>query len=141
VFKVVLDTNQFVSGLLIPHGPSGRLLEAWRAHAYLVVISQDIQRELERVLTYPRIRHKYSLKPDDIDALRDLINREAIVISDPPLLNVVKADPDDNKILACAVEAGADYLVTGDQHLLAIRQYEGVEIVTVRYFLARCLRQ
>ncbi len=140
MLKVVLDTNQFVSSLLSRHGPSAQILQAWRNHAYVLVISRDIQQEIERVLTYPHIRTKYRLDQKQIDALMELIEREAAVISDPPRLDVITADPDDNKVLACAVAAQADYLVSGDQHLLVLRRYQGTEIVTARDFLQRCLK-
>lgn len=133
--RVVLDINQFVSSIISAHGASAQVLQAWREHAYLLVISRTIQRDIERVLAYPKLRTKYRLDPKDVSALMELIEREAVVVANPPQLNVVTDDPDDNDVLAAAVAAGADYIVSGDHHLLDLRRYRGIAIVTAREFL------
>jgi len=135
VLRVVLDTNQFVSGLISARGASAQVLQAWRDHAYLLVISRTIQRDIERVLAYPKLRTKYRLDPKDTSALMELIEREAVVVANPPRLNVIADDPDDNDVLGVAVAAGADYLVSGDHHLLDLRRYRDIAIVTAREFL------
>lgn len=141
MLKVVLDTNQFVSSLLSTRGAPAQVLQLWRERVYLLVISRAIQEEIERVLSYPRIRTKYRLESHTITALMDLIEQEAVVVSKPPVLHVITADPDDNEVLATAVAAGAEYIVSGDQHLLALRRYQGVTIVTAREFLQTVLRR
>lgn len=59
----------------------------------------------------------------------------AIVIQSDMKLFVVKKDPDGNKILECAVSSNSDYIVTGDKHLLDIKEYKGIKIVTAKQFL------
>lgn len=135
VLRVVLDTNQFVSSVISAHGASAQVLQAWRDHAYLLVISRTIRRDIERVLAYPKLRTKYRLDPKDISALMELIEREAIVVAHPPPLSVITDDPDDNDVLAAAVAAGADYIVSGDHHLLDLRRYRDIAIVTARELL------
>lgn len=141
MLKVVLDTNQFVSSLLSTRGAPAQVLQMWRERVYLLVVSRAIQQEIERVLSYPKIRTKYRLASQDITALMDLIEREAVIVSDPPALHVITADPDDNEVLAAAVAVDADYIVSGDQHLLALRRYRGVMIVTAREFLQTVLHR
>lgn len=141
MLKVVLDTNQFVSSLLSARGASAQVLQMWRERVYLLVVSRAIQQEIERVLSYPTIRTKYRLASQDVTALMDLIEREAVIVSDPPALHVITADPDDNEVLAAAVAADADYSVSGDQHLLALRHYRSVMIVTAREFLQTVLHR
>ena len=68
-----------------------------------------------------------------IEALSDITDRIRPTVA----LNVVTEDPDDNKILECAQTANADYVVTGDRHLLKLRQYDGTPIITVTEFLSR----
>ncbi len=133
--KVVLDTNQIISSVIVRHGPSAKLFEAWRKHQYFLMISKEIIEEVKRVFRYPRIVQKYHLSQENIDAVLDLLEREAVVVSVPFEVNIIKADPDDNKILACAVASGADYIVSGDQHLLDLRKYQNVSIVRAKEFL------
>ncbi|MBI3312018.1 MAG: putative toxin-antitoxin system toxin component, PIN family [Candidatus Omnitrophica bacterium] len=135
MLKVVLDTNQFVSGVLTKEGPSARLLQAWRERAYLLITSHAILSEIERVFRYPRIAKKYHLRPQEIENLMRVIEREAVVLSRVGRLEVIKDDPDDNAILACARETEADYLVSGDHHLLVLQRYQGTAIVTARELL------
>src|SRR5262245_1775216 len=92
VLKVVLDTNQFVSSLLVKQGLPARLLQAWRKGAFALVTSEAILQEIQRVLSYPRIRKKYNIHPKDIEALLELLEREAVVTSDSLRLNVIKED-------------------------------------------------
>lgn len=135
MYKVVLDTNQFVSSLLVKKGIPARLLEAWHAHAYILIASREILKEVERVLLYPHITKKYKLQKEDIESLINTIEHEAIVLFDTPEINIIKEDPQDNKILACALKANADYLVSGDRHLLDLGQYKNTAIVSARDFL------
>ena len=103
---------------------------------FLVVISEQMIEELERVLRYPRVRTKYNLKDEDIGLAVGAIKKFAIVLPDLIKLNVIKEDPDDNKVLACALAAQADYIVSGDNHLLDLGVFENIPIVTVKGFIA-----
>ena len=141
MLKVVLDTNQFVSALISKQGPPAQLVQAWRERVYLLAMSKPLQKELERVLGYERLRRAYDIPHAEIHALFALIEHEAIMVPDPPSLTVIVEDPDDNHVLACAVAVEADYIVSGDQHLLGLRRYEGIEIVTARHFLTYCLKR
>ena len=135
MFKAVVDTNQFVSALISKSGPSARLLDAWRNRLFLLILSREIMKEIKAVLHYPRIRQKYKFPPEDIESLLHLLEHEAIILHEVVGLAVIKADPDDDKILACAVTASADYIVSGDKHLLDLRQYQRIPIVAVGEFL------
>lgn len=135
MLKVVLDTNQFVSSIISKKGLPSQLLQAWRKHAYILIISKEIIREIEQVLQYPHITKKYYLQKKDIESLIHLIEQEAVILPNPSKVNIIKDDPDDNEILACALEAEAQYIVSGDTHLLSLRQYKDIKIVTAREFL------
>lgn len=135
MLKVVLDTNQFVSSIIAKKGLPNQLFQAWRKNAYILVTSKEILKETERVLQYPRIVRKYHIKKEDIESIINLIDHEAVVLSDTIKLDVIKDDPQDNKILACAFEAKAQYIVSGDSHLINLHQYQDISIVTVREFL------
>lgn len=135
MLKAVLDTNQFVSSIISKKGVSFQLLQAWREHAYILITSREIIKEIEQALRYPHITKKYHLQEEDIESFIHLIEHEAVVLPASLRVDVIKEDPDDNKILACALEAGAQYIVSGDSHLLNLRRYKDITIVTAREFL------
>ena len=135
MLKVVIDINLFVSGLISKKGNPAKLLQLWHDRAFLLVISQAMVKEIERVLQYPRIRNKYNLKDQDLEQAVGTIKKFAVVLPDAIELDVVKDDPDDNKVLACALAVQADYIVSGDSHLLKLGVFENIPIVTVKDFI------
>lgn len=138
MLKVVFDTNMFVSGLLVKSGPPARALDAWRERRYVVAISPAIISEIRAVLNYARIRRKYAVTDGDVSQLAALLEGDALLVpGSADVAGSVPDDPADEKILACAVEARADLVVTGDHHLLDLREYKGIAIVTVYEFLER----
>ena len=135
MLKAVIDVNLFISGMISKKGNPAKLLQLWRDRAFIVVISEQMVEELVRVLRYPRIRNKYNLKDEDIELAVGTIRRFAIVLADAIKIDVIKDDPDDNKVLACALAVKADYIVSGDNHLLDLGIFENIPIVTVKDFI------
>jgi len=132
--RVVLDTNVIVSGVISEHGAPRRIIQAWQAQQFTLLTSTLIVAEVSRVLRYPRIQETYRLSEADLALVRETLLNDALVLQD--LYQVARSrDPDDNILLACALEGRADYLVSGDPHLLEIKYYHGVQIVTPRQFL------
>lgn len=135
--KVVLDTNVFVSSLLVRSGLPARVLEGWRERRYLLVTCPAIVAEIRAVLGDSRIRRKYGVTDEDVEELVALLEREALVVpGEAEVEAVIPEDPADERVLACAVEAEADCIVSGDHHLLGLGEYRGIPILTVRAFLA-----
>jgi len=137
VQRVVLDTNQFVSSLLKKEGPSAQLLQAWRDRLYLLIVSPFILEEMKRVLSLPKIRKKYNVSSQDVRALISLLENEAMQFPATTPISVITADPSDNFILATALEGRADWLVSGDRHLLQLQSFRNIPIVTARFFLSQ----
>lgn len=136
VLKVVIDVNLFVSGVISKKGNPARLLELWRNSAFLAIISEQMLKDIKRALHYPHIKNKYSLKDEEIEQAVDTIEKFAIVVPDVINLDVIKEDPDDNKVLACALVAKADCIVSGDKrHLLKLGIFKDIPIITVKDFL------
>jgi predicted nucleic acid-binding protein len=79
---------------------------------------------------------KFRWAPADAKEIRAEIERFANVITPSESLTVVKADPDDDKIVECAAAARSDYIVTGDKHLLMLGSYRGTRIAKAAEFLA-----
>jgi len=132
--RAVIDTNVLVSGIISDRGAPRQIITAWHQRQFTLLISALIVAEVVRVLRYPRLQTTYQLSEQDILQVRDTLLNDALVLED--LYQVERSrDPKDNQFLACALEGHADYLVTGDAHLLEIKFYHGVQIVTPRRFL------
>ncbi len=132
--RVVIDTNVFVSGIIQRRGFPFNVIKLWEDAAFILITSAAIIEEAQRVLNYPRIRKKYKLTEDDINHSISNLLQYSIVVEDPPEINAVKEDPEDNKILAAAVAGKADYIVSGDAHLLTLERFQEIEIVTTKRF-------
>jgi len=129
--RIVLDTNVYVSGTIMSHGPSFEILEAWRRRQLDLLISEAILAEIERVLRYPRLRERYAITERDIQRLLYSLRSDAIVLAG--YYQVQRSvDPQDDMFLACGLEGQADFIVSGDPHLLALKEYHGIRIVTPR---------
>ncbi|MEI8295800.1 MAG: putative toxin-antitoxin system toxin component, PIN family [Alphaproteobacteria bacterium] len=133
--RVVLDTNVWVSGLLVPHGKSGLIVDAWRQGHMSVVVSQYIFQEIERVLLYPKISKRLKW---DIEKIKHYINLLALLTEEVDVNGcpvVVQKDLDDSPILATLIVAQADWLVTGDAVLLELQ--EEYPIISVSDFFQK----
>ena len=135
--RAVLDTNVYVSGTILSRGVPWEVLEAWRQNEFILVTSKAILAEIERVLRYPRIRRRYSVTAQDLARLMDSLRADALVVPGEVEISRTSDDPDDDKFLACALEAQAECIVTGDPHLLSLGSYHGIAILTPREFLER----
>jgi uncharacterized protein len=130
--RAVLDTNVLVSALISPGGPSARLLLELRAGAFELVVSPMLLAELGEVLRRQKFRRYVS--EAEVDSYVELIRRESQVHDDPmPGLGPLSADPDDEYLIDLARDVAADLLVSGDAHLLDLREL--VPVMTPAQFL------
>jgi len=135
MFRTFLDANQFVSAILSPEGPPAEVLNMWREGAFELVVSPQIIEEIRRVLNYPHLSKHHKRSSKEIDQFLEELELLSFLAPGKLSLSVVKNDPSDDKYLAAAVEGEAQFIVTGDSHLLRIREYLGIYIVTAREFL------
>lgn len=136
VLSAVLDTNVIVSGIISSAGAPFEVLTIWRDRRWNLVTSPGILREVERVLTLPKITRRYAITSQDAtDAIR-LLKARATIATGTLRIPRTARDPEDDHILACAIEGHADYLVTGDQDLLALERFQGIPIISPRAFTA-----
>lgn len=135
--RVVLDANVLVSGLISPSGPPGLLIAAWRRKEFELVVSPAILAEVAEVLQRDKIRRYYEQADRDAAEkyLTGLRRFATLVPGDVDVRGACADDPEDEKFLAAALEAGAAYLVSGDGHLLGLGEYRGIEIVRPAEFL------
>jgi putative PIN family toxin of toxin-antitoxin system len=138
MLRVVLDTNIFVSHLIVKAGIPDQLFNAWRAQRFVLVTSPAIIAEIRATAAYPRIQRKYSLTTNDIEDLTSLLQSDAVVVEGKAdVSGAIPDDPDDEEVLACAVGGRADLIISGDHHLLALGQYRDIRILTPAQFLDR----
>jgi putative PIN family toxin of toxin-antitoxin system len=135
--KAVLDTNILVSATFWNGDPYRIVIRAEKGD-FELLLSPEIIREFTEVLNYDDIRRKILDKDLSFRLTVAKITSVAKIISPTVKLNIVKEDPDDNKILECALAGKADYMVTNDRHLLTLKQFRGIPIVTAREFLEAC---
>jgi hypothetical protein len=135
MIRAVLDANVFVSALLSPRGFPSKILAAWHAERFHLVISPAILEEISRVFHYPKIALRHRWPEEKIRVFIEDLAHLAILTLGEPTLNVIAEDPSDNRYLECAVEGDAEYIVSGDQHLLRLATYQKIRILTPREFL------
>jgi uncharacterized protein len=127
--RLVLDTNVAVSGLLW-HGSPGKLIDAAQAGSLTLYTSAPLLAELHGVLA----REKFTkhLQNRELTATQILEGYAALttVVVPAIITPVIIEDPDDDAVLACAVAAKVDLVVSGDPHLVKLAEYEGISIVT-----------
>ncbi len=129
--RVVADTNIYISALMFG-GLPGVLLGLGLMQAFRLVISRALLDELE-----DKLRVKFGVLAQDAAAIRVKLQSAGDLIDPAIVLNVVTDDPDDNRVLECAVAGQADYIVSGDRHLLKLKEHAGIPILTTREFLDR----
>lgn len=136
MLRAVLDANVVVSGLIRPDGPAGGVLARVAQGADLrAIVTPAILDEYRRALAYPKVRRCLRLPDEDVRIWVDAFAVVADVVPGLRQVAVVAADPDDDKYLAAALEGRADWVVSGDRHLLDVGTYERVRVVTPREFL------
>jgi putative PIN family toxin of toxin-antitoxin system len=124
--KVVLDTNILVSALLFK-GELAAIVDLWEKGKIMPVLSKETFAEFKTVLEYP----KFSLTVQEIKVIIEeevLPYFEVIEITDN--IKGICRDADDDKFLACALSASADFIVTGDRDLLDMGKYKSIRIVS-----------
>ncbi len=134
--RVVLDANVYVSSLVNTQGNPKRIILAWQQGIFDVLISKEILDEIGRVLRYPRIAKRHKQDEMAIRRFLKLLEYEAIVVDPAEALAVIQEDESDNRYLECAVEGKAQYIISGDKHLLDIGDYRDIAILPPAVFVA-----
>lgn len=127
--KVVFDTNVLVAAFLT-EGLCSKLLGRARRRDFDLILCSVITNEFQQALT-----NKFSVSSEIIDAVL-LVLSEAAKETRQDIHSIPRVcrDPDDDLVLACAQDAGADYLVTGDEDLLVLKAYKTITIISPRDF-------
>ena len=127
--RVVFDTNIFISAFVVPGGKAEEV--------YLHVLRGDFDLHSSVAIlteTAQKLRDKFGWPEDQIVQLLRTISKVATVIKTRPRLHVL-ADEPDNRILECVIESAADFIVTGDKHLLSLKIFQDIRLITLSSFL------
>jgi uncharacterized protein len=130
--KVVIDNNVLVSAFGW-HGTPEEIVKLMTTGKIVNFTSMDMLAELARVVGYPKFRFPESLQAEIIETVftySSLVN-----VSAP--FNVIDIDPADNRVLECAVGGNADYIISGDRHLLELGSFQNIQITKAKEFLIR----
>lgn len=134
--RVTLDTNIIVSAFLVSLGAPARIVAAWRVGRFELIVSLALLVEYEHSLNYPRVQRRHGLTPEQVAAEVAAFAEFGTVVEPDSVPAVIAADPDDDHVLACALAGQADYIVSGDPHLLSVRSYHGIRILSPAAFSA-----
>jgi uncharacterized protein len=130
VRRVTADTNLDVSALQFGGKPQ-TLLDMAQDGQIEMALSDEILEETLRIL-----RDKFHRSPEYLADVEARLRAVTVHVVPSERLAVVKADPSDDRILECAVAAGSDVIVSGDQHLRTLREFRGIPVMAVSAFLA-----
>lgn len=136
MYRAVLDTNVFISGIKSQNTPPGLILDAWRAQKIVLITSPQLLAEIQEVLLRPSILHLLRKSPSEVLSFIQSLNQKTYVTEGRHKVAVLKDDPDDNMILACTEEGMATHLVTGNKKHFPFTDYKGIQIVSPREFLS-----
>lgn len=129
--KVFLDTNILISALGWSGKPRMIFEKVLRGELLLVTSSEQLQ-ELKRVLNYPKFCFTIEQKATFISIILEI----ATIVEISRSIKIIKEDPDDNLMLETAIVGNVEYLISGDSHLLELKEFAGIKILTAESFLA-----
>lgn len=134
--RVVVDTNILVSALISKKiSPPLEIYNLMKSENFLLVTSRLILEELEDVLGRKEITKLHQRTPEQIQRILAEIAETSVVVPGLVIVEIVKADPDDDIFIAAAIEGKAEYIITGDRALLNLIEYQRIKIVTPANFL------
>jgi len=129
--KVVLDTNILISSILFK-GTLSRIVDLWKDGKILPVISRETFHEFKTVLEYP----KFKLTKGETKAI---IEEEILpffeIVEITNTVSGICKDPDDDKFIACALSASADFIVSGDKDLCDVVTHKSIKIISASHLL------
>jgi putative PIN family toxin of toxin-antitoxin system len=142
VNRVVVDTNVFVSGTAIANTPPSQVLDLWRNGLFVLVTSPQLLAEVKDVFTRPEIITFTGVSVEETETFLQEIKRRSYVTKGEYRIEPLVSNPADTVVLQAAVEGQATHIVTGDKkHLLPLKDFHGIPIVTPQDFLTLFRKQ
>ena len=129
--KAVLDTNVLISSVISTGTPHNVVVAGFEGEYQIVVSVATLTEFRETLLKYP---DRFHMDEEDVQKEVETIRYFAEFVEPEEDIRAVEEDPDDDKFLEAAIAGNVDYLVSGDQHLLNLDSFRGIDIVTPRLF-------
>ena len=127
--KIVLDTNVYISAAILGR-VCEEIIQTCRFSNLEVFISKDIIDEIR-----DKLSHKFLWKNDQVNVFIESIMEFCQIVKVNEKITYIKDDPDDDKVLECAVSADCDFIISGDKHLLKLKSYKTIRILNPADFL------
>ncbi len=131
MMRIIVDTNVFLSGIFWDGNFSSQIINLWRSRKADLISSYPIIEELIRNLRGFKIK----MEEDKVQEWENIIIQNSILVDPIEEINIVKDDINDNKFIEAAISGNADYIITQDNHLLKIKEFRGIKILTPKDFL------
>jgi len=122
--KVTVDTNFLISATQWDYSVAHKLLKKFILSDAEILTTQDILDETAEVL-----ERDFEYNKNEVKNIIEKILLFAKLIEPKQKVEIIKDDPDDNKVIECAIESSSDYIITYDMHLLKLKEYKGIKIV------------
>ena len=132
--RSVVDTNILIRALIRPSGTVGPIIVRLEDEKFTLIYSEELLTELDETLRLPRIMKKHALTDQTITAYIVLLRKHGKGVK-PSCTVTICRDASDNKVIEAALEGNADYVVTGDNDLLSLNQFENIRFVQPKEFL------
>ena len=138
--RIVADTHVLISGTSNKDGYPGNIVIAWRKRQLEVAISPPILIEIQRVLTYSFVTDTLHWTDESKRQFLETLKKRTVYVThvSPAALS---NDKKDNMWFACAKAAGAAYIVSKDDHLLEVGEFDGIKVVKPGYFVEQVLKK
>ena len=130
--RIVLDTNILISSFGWEGNPKKIFDLIIKGDEQLIISSEQFE-ELSEALDYP----KFDFSEEQKSRFKSLILKVATMVYPQEKVNFITDDPDDNTILEAALAGKADYIITGDSHLLDVMEFRGIKIVPAKEFIEK----
>lgn len=133
--RAVIDTNVLISGFISRESYPAKLVDGWVEKRFEPVVSEEIIREYREVFARDRFSALGSVE-ERLKLLDTLLSFEHVVLVNPQeRICMVKDDPGDDIFLECAAAGECEFIISGDQHLLKLKQYKNIKVITAKEFI------